>query len=92
MAIGAPAINDYTRTPTQNHFNRFTSLNHTIHFHVHDGFRADSICYVEVNSPWTSGRRAEVQSRIFDQNGQLLATCVQEAYYVQKSSTDGARL
>jgi acyl-CoA thioesterase len=35
-------------------------------------------------TPWTGHRRAEIQSRIFSEEGTLLATCVQEAYYVLK--------
>ena len=35
-------------------------------------------------SPWTNRRRAEVDSRIFSREGKLVATCVQESYYVLK--------
>ncbi len=87
ISVGQPGINDYSRTPTTNHFSLFTSLNHTIRFHLHEGFRADELCYVEVNSPWTSKRRAEVQSRIFTGDGRLVASCVQGSYYVLKEGS-----
>lgn len=92
ISFGLPAIGDYTKTPTENWFERYTSLNHSIHFHAHNGFRADNLCYIETNSPWTSSRRGEIHSRIFNQAGKLIATCVQEAYYVLKDKKDGSKL
>lgn len=82
LATGQPAIRDLTRTPTKSDLERFTSLNHNIHFHIHDGFRADELCYIEVTSPWATARRANVHSRIFTPDGKLIATCMQEAYFV----------
>ena len=84
LPVGLPAINDTSRTPLPASFERNTSLNHRVQFHVHDGFRADDLVYIEVMSPWTNSRRAEIQSRIFSKDGTLIATCVQEAYYVMK--------
>jgi acyl-CoA thioesterase len=92
IPFGIPAINDTTRSPTKNSFQMFTSLNHTVRFHVHDGFRADDLCYIEVNCPWTNHRRAEVQSIIFDRKGTMIATCVQGPYYVLKDEKDGSKL
>ena len=92
IPFGVFNINDATRTPTDQSFERFTSLNHTIRFHVHEGFRADEMCYIEVQNPWTGRRRAEVQSRIFDSHGKLVATCVQGSYYVLKEPKDGSKL
>lgn len=83
-AAGTAAINDYSRQPTQSDFQFLTSLNHIIRFHAHEGFRADEVIYVEANCPWTKGRRAQVDSRIFSGEGKLLATCAQEAYFVMK--------
>lgn len=79
---GQPRIGDHSRTPQPSAFSRITSMSHSINFHVHDGFRADELCYIEVTSPWTASRRGEIQSRIFDKAGRLIATCKQEAYYV----------
>ena len=87
-----PLIGDTQRTPTQQNFERMTSLSHTVHFHIHDGFRADDLCYIEVTCPWTNGRRAEVDSRIFDKDGKLIATCVQGSYYVLNESQGQSKL
>ena len=92
ISFGLPAINDTTQIPLFNWFQLFTSLNHSIQFHAHDGFRADDLCYIEANSPWTSGRRGEIQSRIFDRGGKLIATCKQESYYVMKEKKEGSKL
>ena len=92
IPFGIPAINDTSRTPEKNSFQLFTSLNHTVRFHVHEGFRADELNYIEVNSPWTNYRRAEVQSRIFDGRGTLIATVVQGPYYVLKDEKSESKL
>jgi acyl-CoA thioesterase II len=92
LSLGQPAIGDTTRAATRNVFDRVTSLSHNIHFNVHDGFRADNLCYIEVQSPWASRRRSNVHSRIFTPDGTLIATCVQEAYYVLASGKDKSNL
>jgi acyl-CoA thioesterase len=91
LSFGLPIINDRSRTPTYTHFERYTSLTHTIHFHLHEGFKSDDLCYIEVTSPWARGRRAEVHSRIFGRDGRLIATCVQGSYYVMKEDLKGER-
>lgn len=76
---GLFAIDDHDRTRTSMPAMKvMTSLNHTVHFHVHDGFRADELMYIEVSSPWARDGRAMVHSRIFSHQGVLVATCVQE--------------
>lgn len=92
LTFGLPRINDTTRTRTEHNFKMYTTLNHTIHFHLHNDFRADDLCYIEVNSPWAGERRAEILSRIFDRSGRLIATCKQEAYYVLKEDAKDSRL
>lgn len=92
LRVGLPAIGDTTGTPLATDFDRYTSLNHAIHFHVHDDLKPDDLCYIEVTSPWTNRRRAEVQTRIFDRSGRLLASCVQEAYYVLKEEKGDSKL
>lgn len=91
-SFGLPRINDSARKPTDQDFKMYTSLNHTVHFRRHDGFRADELCYIEVTSPWADRRRAEMQSRIFDRRGELIASCVQEAYYVLKEGKAKTKL
>lgn len=92
IPFGQPAINDTSRKPVDNNFQMFTSLNHTVRFHVHEGFRADEVNYIEVDCPWTNRRRAEVQSMIFDKIGDLIATVVQSPYYVMKDEKPKGRL
>lgn len=81
---GIYAIGDTSLTATPLETKVSTSLNHTIHFHVHDGFRADDLCYVEVETPWARDGRAMMTSRIFTKDGLLIATCTQEGFYVLK--------
>lgn len=92
ITVGIPAINDISRVPSEVGFQMFTSLNHTVRFHVHEGFRADDLNYIEVKCPWANHRRAEVQSRIFDGNGNLIATVVQGPYYVLKDQKKPSKL
>ncbi len=92
LTFGLPRINDTARASTEQSFRMYTSLNHNIHFRMHEGFRADDMCYIEVTNPWAERRRAEVQSRIFDTEGRLIASCVQEAYYVLKDETERGKL
>ena len=92
ISFGLPEINDTSGTPTYQNFERYTTLNHTIHFRAHNGFKADDLCYIEVTNPWANARRAEVQSRIFDRQRKLIASCVQESYYVFKEGQGGSKL
>lgn len=78
MEFGLSAINDHARKPVPSGLKIMTSLNHTIHFHVHDGFRADDLLYVEATSPWAKDGRAMIHSKIYTKEGLLVATCVQE--------------
>ncbi|OCT54553.1 palmitoyl-CoA hydrolase [Cladophialophora carrionii] len=79
-------IGDVTKTALPASMKIMTSLNHSIHFHTQDGFRADELLYVEVTSPWAKDGRAMINSRIFSRQGLLIATVVQEAFYVFKES------
>lgn len=78
IPLGLFPINDRTRTKQPASMKIMTSLNHAIHFHVHDGFRADELVYVEATTPWAKDGRALIHSRIFSHKGLLIATCVQE--------------
>lgn len=84
LDVGLPAIGDASKRPTSMNFKMYTSLNHTVHMHSHD-FRADEMVYIEVTSSWASDGRALMHSRLFSKAGKLLASCVQEAYYVLKT-------
>lgn len=78
---GQPKVGDYERKRTPFDMKIMTSLNHTIHFHVHDGFRADQLLYIEVNSPWAKDGRGLIHSKIYTEEGLLIATCVQEVSF-----------
>ncbi|EXJ96080.1 hypothetical protein A1O1_01206 [Capronia coronata CBS 617.96] len=78
VEFGLWKIGDHTKTPTTAGMKIMTSLNHTVHFHVHDDFRADELVYIEVTSPWARDGRAMIHSRIYSKRGLLIATCVQE--------------
>ena len=78
IPFGMPAINDYSRTRTPQMHKVGTTLNHSIHFHIHDGFRADDLIYIEAETSWARDARAMISTKIFTQDGLLIATCVQE--------------
>lgn len=92
LTFGPAAVNDNTRSRTPQQFQMLTSLNHSILFHAHEGFRADEMCYVEATSPWAANRRGEILSRIFSKDGTLIATCKQEGYYVLKDEKREGKL
>lgn len=54
------------------------SLDHSIFFHNQDVVRADGWMVMEMETPWAGGDRGIVQERIFNNDGVLLATCIQE--------------
>ena len=54
------------------------SLDHSIYFHRPLGFRADDWLLAEMDSPWVGDGRGFVTQRIFNKEGVLVATCVQE--------------
>lgn len=90
LPTSVPAIADNARKPTPSAFKFMTSLNHNIRFsHIPENFKGDELVYVEAQSPWTRGRRGQVESRMFTEEGVLLATCVQETYYVMKEDGEG---
>ena len=87
LTVGSARIGRQIRERTRNDLQMYTSLNHTVHFHMHDGYRADELTYIEITSPWAKDDRAVMNSRLFTKQGQLIATCVQEAYLVLKPGT-----
>ncbi|KAJ2901908.1 hypothetical protein MKZ38_001260 [Zalerion maritima] len=54
------------------------SLDHAIYFHEPERVRADRWMMCEMESPWAGDGRGVVLQRIFDEEGVLVATCVQE--------------
>ena len=78
LTLGMPAIDDYSGTRTPQMHKVGTTLNHSIHFHAHDGFRADDLTYIEAETSWAKDGRAMISTKIFSKEGLLIATCVQE--------------
>lgn len=54
------------------------SLDHTIYFHRPRDVVADEWMFSEMESPWAGEGRGLVLQRIWDREGRLLASCVQE--------------
>lgn len=78
ISFGLPKIGDIYAPRRESQVKVGTTLNHSIHFHVHDGFRADDLTYIEVETSWGKDGRAMLSSRIFSKDGLLIATCAQE--------------
>ena len=54
------------------------SLDHTIYFHRPREVKADEWIFTEMETPWSGEGRGLVMQRIWNKEGRLLATCVQE--------------
>ena len=54
------------------------SLDHTIYFHRPREVKADEWMCTEMETPWSGEGRGLVMQRIWNNEGRLLATCVQE--------------
>jgi acyl-CoA thioesterase len=76
-----PPIGDTTSGPQVPDATSLMTLDHTVHIHSHD-FRTDELLYFEMDSPWADNGRAFARSRIFKQDGTLIASCSQEALTV----------
>ncbi len=54
------------------------SLDHTIYFHRPREVRADEWMFSEMETPWSGEGRGLVMQRIWNKEGRLVASCVQE--------------
>ena len=54
------------------------SLDHTIYFHRPREVKADEWMCTEMETPWSGEGRGLVMQRIWNKEGRLVATCVQE--------------
>lgn len=68
------------------------SLDHSIYFHEPDLVRADEWMFVEMESPWAGNGRGVVTQRVFNREGVLLATCMQEGVVRLKQDKNKAKL
>ena len=67
------------------------SLDHTIYFHRPRDIRADEWLFSESESPWAGDGRGLVLQRIWNKEGQLVASCVQEGLVRLVQSENGMR-
>ena len=58
------------------------SLDHTIYFHRPREVKADEWMCTEMETPWSGEGRGLVTQRIWNKDGRLVATCVQEVSLV----------
>lgn len=63
------------------------SLSHSIYFHHPTTVRADEWMLSEMETPWAGDGRGMVLSRWWNKDGALIATCVQEVWYVSFAGT-----
>lgn len=54
------------------------SLDHTIYFHRPREVKADEWICTEMETPWSGEGRGLVMQRMWNKDGRLVATCVQE--------------
>ena len=57
------------------------SLDHTIYFHRPREVRADEWMCTEMETPWSGEGRGLVMQRIWNKEGRLMASCVQEVSF-----------
>jgi acyl-CoA thioesterase 8 len=58
------------------------SLDHTIYFHRPREIKADEWLCAEMESPWAGEGRGLVLQKIWNRQGKLVASCVQEVSYL----------
>ena len=68
------------------------SLDHSIYFHEPGLIKADEWMFTEMQSPWAGNGRGVVTSRVFNRDGVLLATCMQEGVMRLKQDKNKAKL
>ncbi|MCJ1283140.1 hypothetical protein MMC26_002467 [Xylographa opegraphella] len=76
--------------PTAPSIGMMVSLDHIIYFHRPRDIRADEWLFSEMESPWAGDGRGLVFQRIWNRNGVLVASCVQEGLVRLKQGEDGA--
>lgn len=83
-------IGTVTRTNPAAHWNNLgmmVSLDHSMHFHHPP--RTDRWMLAEMTAPWAGEERALVQMKIWNEEGQLLATCSQEGLLRLRDGREG---
>lgn len=75
--IGLNSPNTLDEQP-QGRVGMLVSLDHVIYFHHPKETKADEWLFTEMESPWSGEGRGTVAERIWNEDGRLLASCVQE--------------
>ncbi|KAI5803849.1 thioesterase-like superfamily-domain-containing protein [Geopyxis carbonaria] len=65
------------------------SLDHSIHFHAGPRTRVDEWILVEVECPWAGEERGFVRQKMWDRQGNLVATCAQEGMVRLRDGREG---
>ena len=65
-------------TPPDAKIGMMVSLDHVIYFHRPRDIKADQWMFSEMETPWSGDGRGLVFQRIWNREGKLVATCVQE--------------
>ncbi len=67
-------------TPEGAQVGMMVSLDHTIYFHRPREVKADEWMCTEMQTPWSGQGRGLVMQRIWNNEGRLVASCVQEVW------------
>ena len=77
MESSKPSKNNL-ETPEDAKIGMMVSLDHTIYFHRPREVKADEWMCTEMQTPWSGQGRGLVTQRIWNNDGRLVASCVQE--------------
>lgn len=73
-------------TPEGAQVGMMVSLDHTIYFHRPREVKADEWMCTEMQTPWSGQGRGLVMQRIWNNEGRLVASCVQEVRIISDHS------
>lgn len=77
--------------PEEAQVGMMVSLDHTIYFHRPREVKADEWMCTEMQTPWSGQGRGLVMQRIWNSDGRLVASCVQEVRLISKSAVNVSR-
>ncbi|KAG8528898.1 uncharacterized protein KY384_006587 [Bacidia gigantensis] len=85
------SVNTPPEQPRRN-VGMMVSLDHTIYFHRPREIRADEWLFSEMESPWAGQGRGCVTQRLWNRDGRLVASCVQEGLVRLQQQRTGGRI
>ena len=92
MAVLEQQENSHVPHTVETSIGMMVSLDHTIYFHAPRDVRADEWLFSEMESPWAGDGRGLVLQRIWNRQGVLVASCVQEGLVrLKQDETQGER-